>query len=120
MLRQHVVPHAAHARLLWRVAPRWASLSLACTLVGSAFLVVSMLAVGRLIGAVYRAVIQHGDTAAVWGWFAVFAAVTVLDQWRQAVARWSDPRVWAGYRVQLNDLIAETGLHPRGLAELDS
>jgi ATP-binding cassette subfamily B protein len=106
--------------MVWRAAPRWASLSLACTLAGSAFLVVSMLAIGRLIGAVYSAVAQHGDSSPVWVWFGVFAGVTILDQWRQAVARWSDPRLWAAYRVGLHDLIAETGLHPRGLAELDS
>lgn len=120
MLRQRVAPHATHARMLWRVAPRSASLSLACTLAGSAFLVVSMLAVGRLVGALYRALAQHGDTSAVWAWFAVFAAVTVADQFRQTVARWTEPRLWAAYRVRLHDLIAEAGLHPRGLAALDS
>ncbi|HVX46460.1 MAG TPA: ABC transporter ATP-binding protein [Mycobacteriales bacterium] len=120
MIWRFLAPHRAHTQLLWRVAPQWAAIGMACALLTSSCLVVSMFAVGRLVGAAYRVVTGPGDTGAAWTWFVVFAAVTLLDQWVQAVARWSGPRLWAAYRLHLHDLIAEAGLHPRGLAELDS
>jgi ATP-binding cassette subfamily B protein len=106
--------------MLWRVAPRWSTVSLLCSLIGAASTVLSMVATGRLIGALYAVVAHGAGTSSMWRWFAVFAAVTLIGQLQQAVTSLSNPRIWAAYRVHIQDLIAEAGLHSRSLAPLDS
>jgi len=109
-----------HARMLWRVAPIQSMVSLLCTLIGAASTVVSMIATGRLIGALYDVVAHHSGTSSMWMWFAVFAAATLAGQLQQAAAALTNPRIWAAYRVRIQDLIAEAGLHSPSLAPLDS
>ncbi|HVX46796.1 MAG TPA: ABC transporter ATP-binding protein [Mycobacteriales bacterium] len=112
--------YSRHARMLWQVAPLWSTISLICTLIGAGCTILGMVATGRLIGALYAVVAHGADASRMWTWFIVFAAATIGGQLQQAVASLSDPRIWAAYRVRVQDLVAEAGLHSRSLAPLDS
>lgn len=114
-----VAPHTRHAQMLWRTAPWLSVASFSLTLIGAACTVVNLLAIGRLIGALYGVLVSGAEPGSLWTWFGVFGGVTVLDQLQQAVASWSNPRIWARYRVHVQDLIAEAALTPRSLSWLD-
>ncbi|HEX3815325.1 MAG TPA: ABC transporter ATP-binding protein [Mycobacteriales bacterium] len=106
--------------MLWQVAPRWSTVSLVATFVGAGSSIVSMVATGQLIGALYAVFAHHAGAAQMWGWFAAFAGATVIGQLVQAVTAMSNPRIWAAYRVRVSDLIAEVGMHSPSLAPLDT
>lgn len=115
-----VFRYRSHARLLWQVAPGWCTVSLFGTLAGAGASIMGMVATGRLIGALYAVFAHHAGTGTMWAWFAVFVAATMLGQVQQAVLAVSNPRIWAPYRVRINDLVAETGMHSPSLAPLDT
>lgn len=108
-----------HARLMWKAAPGWSTVSLLFALLGAGVLILSMVATGQLVGALYDLLVQRTDGQRAWWWFAVFVLAAVLGQVQQAVLAISNPRIWAAYRVMINDLLAETGMHSRSLAALD-
>ncbi|GAB3738885.1 hypothetical protein GCM10028864_01270 [Microlunatus parietis] len=108
-----------HARMMWAVAPGWSTVSLLGTLVGAGALVLSMVATGQLIGALYEVLAHRADSQRAWWWFAAFVLAAVLGQLQQAVLAMANPRIWSPYRVMINDLLAETGMHSRSLAVLD-
>lgn len=112
--------YSQHTKMLWRVAPRFSTISLLCTLISAVATILTMIATGRLIGAIYDVLAHQGDTQSMWTWFGVFAGATITGQLTQAVTALSNPRIWAAYRIHIQDLIAETGLHSRSLAPLDS
>jgi ATP-binding cassette subfamily B protein len=109
-----------HARLLWQVAPGWCTVSFFATFVGAGSSIVGMVATGHLIGALYGVFAHHAGTGPMWAWFAIFVAATVFGQLQQAVLAMSNPRIWAPYRVRINDLIAESGMYSPSLAPLDT
>jgi len=112
--------YRSHARLLWQVAPRWSTVSLLPTFVGAGPAIAGMVATGHLIGALYAVFAHRTDTGRMWDWFAAFAGATVVGQVQQAVTAMSNPRIWAAYRVRINDLIAESGMQSPSLAPLDT
>lgn len=108
------------ARMLWRVAPKFTTISLLCTVIGATATALSMVAAGWLIGGLYRVIAHGAGTGAMWMWFGVFAGAMIVGQLVQAVVTWSNPRIWAAYRVEIEDLMAEAGMHSRSLEPLDS
>lgn len=112
--------YTQHTRMLWQVAPRFSTISLLCSLTGATATVLTMVAIGRLIGGLYQVIAQGADTGAMWTWFGVFAGATIVGQLVQAVLTLSNPRIWAAYRAEIQDLIAEAGLHSQSLEPLDS
>lgn len=61
------LPHTAHVRMLWRVGSGWTVALLTTALVGAAASVVSMLAIGKLIGALYSVLTADAASPAVSG-----------------------------------------------------
>lgn len=108
-----------HVRLMWGSAPGWSTVSLVATLVGAGSLVLSMIATGQLVGALYDLLANAGHSHHVWRWFIIFVLTAILGQLLQAVMAFSDPRIWAAYRVQINDMLAESGMQPSSLSALD-
>lgn len=108
-----------HARMLWAVAPGWTLLCLIASLISVGCNVLAMIAIGRLIGALAAVVGRHGPTTTLWQWFVIFAGTAILLQFCAAVTTAGGSRVNAAYRVRLDELIAEAGLHPRDLGTLE-
>lgn len=108
-----------HARMLWTVAPGWTVLCLTASLISVGGNVITMIAVGRLIGALAAVVGDHAPRTSLWEWFVIFAGTAILLQICGAVITAGGARVNAAYRVRLDELIAETGLHPLDLSTLE-
>lgn len=114
-----IIGFGDHARLLWAVAPGLSTVCLFSALVTVGCNIGSMIAIGRLIGALAAVVQQQAPASALWLWFGVFAGVAILLQFSGAVIAWAGARVNAAYRVRVDELIAEAGLHPRDLGTLE-
>ncbi|GAB3915987.1 multidrug ABC transporter permease [Microlunatus endophyticus] len=108
-----------HVRMLWSITPGWTLLCLITSLISVGCNVLAMIAIGRLIGALAAVVGHSGPAATLWQWFVIFAGGAILLQLVSAVTTWGNARVSAAYRVRLDELIAEAGLHPRDLGTLE-
>lgn len=115
-----VTQYLPHVRMLWNVAPVFAAVSLLCTVLGAASAIVTMIATGRLVGALHHALSDRADAGPVWTWFWILTIVTIIGQLAQAIATLCNPRIWAAYRLRVQDLIADTAMCSRSLAPLDS
>lgn len=109
-----------HIRMLWATSPGWSSACLVAVITSSACSILNMVAIGQLVGAVAGVLRQHTATDRVWTWFGIFAGAAILSQIAAAAIDWCGAHVNAAYRVHVEELIAETGLHPRDLGKLEN
>ncbi len=117
--RERISGYGDHARMLCSVAPGWSTTCLIATALRAACSILTMLAVGQLVGALARVLVHHEPTGRLWTWFGVFAGAAILTQLASAVLSWGAARVNAAYRVRVDELVAEVGLHPRDLGRLE-
>jgi ATP-binding cassette subfamily B protein len=118
--RERLAGYRNHARMLWNVAPGWASACLVTTVIVSGCAILNTIAVGRLVGSLAGVLQRHDTTGPLWTWFAVFAAAAVVSQIAMFARSWCSARVNAAYRVRTDELVAEVGLQPRDLGQLEN
>ncbi len=112
-----------YGALLWRAGPVWASLALVLTLVSATISTLLLVAIGGLASSLVAAIEGGlGSPAAngTWWWLASVGGLLLLGPAASAALAWITEIVTARYTVHVQTLVAETGVHPRGLAELDS
>ncbi|WP_405064680.1 ABC transporter ATP-binding protein/permease [Kribbella sp. NBC_01505] len=104
-----------HARVLWRAAPLWSTLSLLLTLLEAAIRTLLMVAIGQFVGSLA----SSADRAA-WRWLVVLAILLVTGPVVQSLLSMVIARGSAAYLAYVLDLVAEVGVYPRGIAHLDT
>jgi ABC-type multidrug transport system fused ATPase/permease subunit len=117
-LRDVVSSRVLVARALWRATPGWSTVAAVCAVVGAAASAVLKLAAGHLL-AELPAAIKGGSSGQVWSWFAVFGVAIVGSELLTGLQMWASHAVSARFLRYTYDLVAETGVAPRGIELLD-
>jgi ATP-binding cassette subfamily B protein len=108
-----------HVRMLWATGPGWSTLCLIAALVTVGCNIINMIAIGQLVAALADVITGRHPADLLWMWFGIFVGAAILSQIAGFAISWGGARVHAAYRVRLNELLAETGIHPRNLAMLE-
>lgn len=122
-LRDFAPRYGAHVRVLWLACPGWAVVAVVCTVVRATSIVLSMVATGHMVGALPDALRDGVDSVAadrLWQWFIVFAVLNIGAQFVGGIAQIATDKVAARYLEYVFDLVAEAGVGPDGLLQLDS
>ncbi|MFI7064325.1 ATP-binding cassette domain-containing protein [Kribbella sp. NPDC050124] len=101
------------ARVMWRACPGWVLATLVVVVLGAAVGTGLMVAIGQFIAAL------SGDGPA-WVWFGVTAGLMIIGPLLASLQGWLTARTTAATAAYVLELLAETGLQPRGLELLDS
>lgn len=118
--RERFAGYRNHLRMLWNVAPGRTICCAATTTVVSGCAILNMVMVGQLVGALAGVVLRHNGTGRLWTWFGLFAGASIVSQLAVFVRSWCAARVNAAYRIRTDELVAELGLHPRDLGQLEN
>ncbi|MGW1340570.1 ATP-binding cassette domain-containing protein [Kribbella sp. NPDC002412] len=101
------------ARVMWRACPGWVVATLVVVVLGAAVGTGLMVAIGQFIAAL------SGD-GSVWLWFGVTAGLMLSGPLLASLQGWLTAKTTAATAAYVLELLAETGLQPRGLELLDS
>jgi ABC-type multidrug transport system fused ATPase/permease subunit len=118
--RQRLAGYGNHARMLWSVAPGSTSICLAMSVVIAGCSILNTIVVGRLVGTLAAVLLRHQGTGRLWTWFALFAGASILTQIAAFVRAWCAARSNAAYKIRVDELIAEVGLQPRDVGQLEN
>lgn len=117
-VRDKVVGYVDHLRLLWAAAPVWSTVCLIATVVSAGTGTLNMIALGQMVAGLNEVVGGVGSADRLWTWFVIFTMAALTGQIANGVVGWGGSRCSAAYRVRLDELIAEIGLHSRDLGWL--
>jgi ATP-binding cassette subfamily B protein len=117
--RGRLLGYGSHVRMLWAVAPAWTCACLAATVTSAACGILTMVAVGQIVGGLAHVLVHHESPEQLWTWFGIFAGATILTQIAAAVLSWGGAHINAAYRVRVDELVAEVGLQPQDLGRLE-
>jgi len=81
--------------MLWSITPGWTQLCLITSLISVGCNVLSMIAIGRLIGSLAAVIGGRGTATVLWQWFVIFAGGAILLQLVDAVTTWGNARISA-------------------------
>ncbi|WP_152365313.1 ATP-binding cassette domain-containing protein [Microlunatus speluncae] len=112
-----------YVRLLWAAGPGWAAAALLLTVASAATSTVLLVAIGELANALVAAVGQGAGSVAaqgMWWRLGLVGGLLLLGPALGAALGWVTEVVTARYIVHVQTLVAETGVRPPGLTELDS
>jgi ATP-binding cassette subfamily B protein len=113
------VSHLQHTRVLWRASPFWSTVALALTMTEAVVRTFLMVGIGQFVGSLPVSV-QSDAAARTWRWFLVVAVLLLAGPILQSSLSTVTARCTTAYLVYVFDLVAEVGVHPRGLAHLDT
>ncbi len=122
-LIQGTTRYLQHGRVLWRATRLWSGLTFGLAVLDAAARTVLMIAVGQFVGSVPAAVQAGLGTAATdqaWRWFTAVAVLLIMGSMVQSLLSVTSERCSAAYLAYVLDLVAEVGVQPRGIAQLDT
>ncbi|MGH3657150.1 MAG: hypothetical protein ACRDUA_10855, partial [Micromonosporaceae bacterium] len=111
-----------HARLLWRAAPAHSVACLVLTVASAGLNTASLIATGRLVGALPDAIAGGAGSPAAaqaWQWLIVTAGLFVAGPVFAAVGGSLEQVVSARYLRLAYDTLVEVGTAPQGIAHLE-
>jgi ATP-binding cassette subfamily B protein len=109
--------------VLWRASPVWFTVALALTVTEAVVRTLLMVGIGQFVGSLPAAVqAGAGSDAAgrTWRWFLVVAVLLLAGPILQSSLSTVTARCTTSYLVYVFDLVAEVGVHPRGIGHLDT
>ncbi|TDW21687.1 ATP-binding cassette domain-containing protein [Kribbella kalugense] len=102
-------------RVLWRASPVWSAVALALTVTEAAVRTLLMVGIGQFVGS-----LPASASARTWRWFLVVAVLLLAGPILQSSLAAVTARCTTAYLVHVFDLVAEVGVHPRGIGHLDT
>lgn len=107
------------ARLLWAASRGWTAAAALGAALQACFTIGTILVIGGLVGAATDAVATNGGTGAVWSWFAAFAGLQIGAQLLGMLMGVVTARAGQTHLRHLLGLIADAGMAPPDLADLE-